>query len=127
MSISPLPLTNHKYKTRTSSHIFLFAPRKLDLIASSQRTSTCCEALSLQAKCATSVSPPLKEIDVLINAYGFFVIGTFSPSLFKVLHQFVCVHHVSCRYSSGFFFMVSSPFHQVVLCNFIFLFFHLGF
>ena len=68
----PLPLTKHKYKTRTSSHTFLFAPLKLNFIASSQRTSTCCGGHSLQAKCATSISPPLKEIDVLINAYVSF-------------------------------------------------------
>jgi hypothetical protein len=31
-----LPLTKHKYKTRTSSYIFLFAPLKLNFIALSK-------------------------------------------------------------------------------------------
>ena len=49
-------------------------------------------------------------------------IGTFSPTFFKVLHQFLGVHHVSRRYPSGFFLMESLPFHQVLFC-----FPHLGF
>ena len=48
-------------------------------------------------------------------------IGMFSLSFFKVPHQFIAVPHVSCRYPSGFFPMVSSPFEQVLICTFSFL------
>ena len=44
---------------------------KLNFIASSQRTNTCCGQHCLQSKCATSFSCPLKVIDILINNYVF--------------------------------------------------------
>ena len=46
----------------------------------------------LMKRCATSSMPT------------FLFIGTSSYSFIKVLHQFVCVHHVSCRHPSGFSF-----------------------
>ena len=125
MHIPLLPLTNHKYKTRFSFHIFLFAPLKLNFMALSQRKNTCSGALCIQAKCATSVSPPQKVIDVLMNAYTSFI-RTCNPNFFKVLHQFLGIHHVSCCYPNGLFLMISSPFHHILLCVFKF-FFHLGF
>jgi hypothetical protein len=51
----------------------------------------------LQARCATSISHPIKEIDVLINALRFILLEFSSLSFIKVLHQFLGVHHVSCH------------------------------
>ena len=64
------------------------------------------------------MSFPLKEIDVLINADTSF----YSSSFLKVLHQIFGVHHVSYHYVSGFFLVVSLPYHQVFFSIFIFLF-----
>ena len=114
MSIPPLPLTKHKYKTRTSSHILLFAPLKFNFIALNQRTSTCCGGHSLQAKCATSLSPPLRRLMSSSMPMLPFV-GAPSPCLLKALHYFFSMYHVFCRYPSGFFLMVSSLLDQVLL------------
>lgn len=64
MSIPFLPLV--KYKTRNSSHIFLIAPLKL-IIAWHPRTNIWLRAL-LTTKGDTSVSPLLKEINILNDA-----------------------------------------------------------
>ena len=114
MSIPSLPLTKHKYKTRTSSHTLLFVPLKFSFIGSSQRISTCCGGHSLQAKCATSLSPLLRRLMSSSMPMIPFV-GAPSPCLFKALHNFLGMHHVSCRYPSGFFLMVSSSLDQVLL------------
>ena len=50
----------------------------------------------LQARYVTSVSSPVKEIDVLINALHFILLEPSSPS-FKVIYQFLGIHHVSCH------------------------------
>ena len=114
MSIPSFPLTKHKYKTRTSSHTLLFAPLKFNFIVSSQRTSTCCRGHSLQAKCATSLSPPLRRLMSSSMPMLPFV-GAPSLCLLKTLHYFLSMHHVSCRYPCGFFLMVSFPLDQVFL------------
>ena len=59
----------------TSSHNLLFAPLKWIFIASNQRTNIYC----LQAKYTTSVIPPLKEIDIIINAYIYLLLEPLAP------------------------------------------------
>ena len=93
MSIPPLPLTKHKYKTKTSSHTLLFAPLKFNFIASNQRTSTCCGGHSLQAKCAISLSTPLRRLMSSSMPMLPFV-GAPSPCLLKALHYFLSMY---CR------------------------------
>ena len=114
MSIPLLLLTKHKYKIRTSSHTLLFAPLKFNFIALNQRTSTCCGGHSFQAKCATSLSPRLRRLMSSSMSMLLFV-GAPSLCLLKALHYILSMHHVFCRYSSGFFLMVSSPLDQVLL------------
>ena len=117
MSIPSLPLTKYKYKTRTSFHTFLFAPLKLNFIAISQRTNACYGRHCFEAKCATRVSPPLKEIDVpSMPTFLFIKTSTLVSS------KFVGVHHVFCRYPSIYFLMVASPFHQILLCIYLFIY-----
>ena len=110
----PLPLTKHKYKTRTSSHTLLFAPLMFNFIALNQRISTCCGGCSLQAKCATSLSSPLRRFMSSSMPMLPFV-GAPSLCLLKALHYFLSMHHVFFCYPSGFFLMVSLPLDQVLL------------
>lgn len=72
ISISLIPLNKHKYKTKTLSYIFLFPPLNLNFIASCPKTSTYRKIHCLQARCVTSVFPPPKELDLLINLYVLF-------------------------------------------------------
>ena len=53
-------------------------------------------------------------------------IGTPSPSFFRVLHQFLGIHHVPCYYPNGFFSWYSCHFTNYFFVI-LFYFFHLNF
>jgi hypothetical protein len=66
---------------------------------------------------ATSVSPPLKEIDVLINAYALFFSKDSSLSFIKVLHQFLTFSMSLAATQAAYF---SPYFYHFTKCSFIF-------
>ena len=70
-----------------------------------------CPSYNLSRVCYYCLSPT--KGDWCPHEWIFFI-GTLSPSFFKVLHQFLCVHHVFVAIQVVSF-MVSSPFDQIFL------------
>ena len=118
MSLPPFPLTKQKYKTRTSSQIFLFAPLKLNFIALSQRTRTCSGWHCLEAQCVTNVSPPLKKIDFLLRFFVWEPLALVFSKCFTNSLAFT-MSHVATQ--AAYFLMVWSPFHQILFCTIFYL------
>lgn len=85
---------------------FFFAPLKLIFIALSQRISLYC----LKIKYITSVSSPLKEIDILNDAYA--------SIYWDILALVISKCFTNSPLSKQFIFIVFFPFHQAFISQY---------